>query len=110
MERVQAAALDHSFAVDGRELGWAAGAHLRVLPPPAADLPCRHQAAAQAPLKWLRGYADRDGRLQLPLLHTAGGLVGGDRLDLSLELEAGSRALLTSVAAQKVYEIGRAHV
>lgn len=81
---------------------------MRVLPPPAADLPCRHQAAAQAPLKWLRGYADRDGRLQLPLLHTAGGLVGGDRLDLSLELEAGSRALLTSVAAQKVYgTVGR---
>ena len=81
---------------------------MRVLPPLAADLPCRHQAAAQAPLKWLRGYADRDGRLQLPLLHTAGGLVGGDRLSLSLELEGGSRALLTSVAAQKVYgTVGR---
>jgi urease accessory protein len=44
----------------------------------------------------------------MPLLHTAGGLVGGDRLSVELELEAGSRALLTSVAAQKVYgSVGR---
>ena len=42
------------------------------------------------------------------LLHTAGGLVGGDRLSVDLQLEPHSRALLTSVAAQKVYgSIGR---
>jgi urease accessory protein len=68
----------------------------------------RHQGGASAPLKVQRGFVDGDGRCQLPLLHTAGGLVGGDRLSLSLQLGPQSRVLLTSVAAQKVYgSIGR---
>jgi len=68
----------------------------------------RHQGGATAPLKIQRAFEAADGRCQLPLLHTAGGLVGGDRLSLTAHLEAGSRALLTSVAAQKVYgSIGR---
>ena len=108
MGSTQAAAVLRTGRPDGTEVGWAAAAHLRVQPPLTPELPCRHQAAAQAPLKWLRSYADTDGRLQVPLLHTAGGLVGGDRLNVSLELEAGSSALLTSVAAQKVYgTVGR---
>ncbi|EDY39041.1 urease accessory protein UreD [Cyanobium sp. PCC 7001] len=42
------------------------------------------------------------------MLHTAGGLVGGDRLSITANLDTGSRALLTSVAAQKIYgSIGR---
>jgi len=61
------------------------------------------QGGATAPLKVQRAFRGEDGRCELPLLHTAGGLVGGDRLSLNLRLEAGSRALLTSVAAQKVY-------
>jgi len=68
----------------------------------------RHQGSASAPLKIQRGFAKADGRCELPLLHTAGGLVGGDRLSITAHLEPGSRALLTSVAAQKVYgSIGR---
>jgi urease accessory protein len=66
------------------------------------------QGGATAPLKVQRGFARADGRCELPILHTAGGLVGGDRLSLRLDLAPGSRALLTSVAAQKVYgSIGR---
>jgi urease accessory protein len=68
----------------------------------------RHQGGATAPLKLQRAFHQLDGRCELPILHTAGGLVGGDRLSLELHLEAGSRVLLTSVAAQKVYgSIGR---
>lgn len=67
-----------------------------------------HQGGATAPLKVQRSFVDGEGRCQLPLLHTAGGLVGGDRLSLTAELEQGSRVLLTSVAAQKVYgSVGR---
>ncbi|MEB3185507.1 MAG: urease accessory protein UreD [Cyanobacteriota bacterium] len=67
-----------------------------------------HQGATSSPLKLLRAVHHGDGRCELPLLHTAGGLVGGDQLDLHLALEPGSRALLTSVAAQKVYgTVGR---
>ncbi|MFM7086956.1 MAG: urease accessory protein UreD [Cyanobium sp.] len=68
----------------------------------------RHQGFSTAPLRLQRGFPRADGRLELPILHTAGGLVGGDRLSLAVELAAGSRALLTSVAAQKVYgTVGR---
>jgi urease accessory protein len=59
-------------------------------------------------VKLQRALHHADGRCELPLLHTAGGLVGGDRLNVDLELGAASRALLTSVAAQKVYgTVGR---
>ncbi|MBL8700359.1 MAG: urease accessory protein UreD [Alphaproteobacteria bacterium] len=37
------------------------------------------------------------------LLNTAGGLVGGDRLDVEITLAEGARALVTSQAAEKVY-------
>jgi urease accessory protein len=71
----------------------------------------RHQGSASSPLKTQRGFNRADGRCELPLLHTAGGLVGGDRLSITVHLEPGSRALLTSVAAQKVYgSIGRSRL
>ena len=67
-----------------------------------------HQGETRAPLKLQRAFPRADGRCELPLLHTAGGLVGGDRLSLAASLAPGSRALLTSVAAQKIYgSIGR---
>jgi urease accessory protein len=54
------------------------------------------------------GLCRRGGWLQLPLLHMAGGLVGGDGLALEVEGRAGSLGLLTTVAAQKVYgSVGR---
>jgi len=71
----------------------------------------RHQGSASAPLKIQRGFNRANGRCELPLLHTAGGLVGGDQLSITVHLEPGSRALLTSVAAQKVYgTIGRSQL
>jgi urease accessory protein len=67
-----------------------------------------HQAGASAPLKWQRATHHADGSLDLPLLHTAGGLVGGDRLDIRVRSRNQARTLLTSVAAQKVYgSVGR---
>ena len=71
----------------------------------------RHQGYATAPLKLQRGFGRSGGRWELPILHTAGGLVGGDRLELRARLEPGSQALLTSVAAQKVYgTVGRSRL
>ena len=61
------------------------------------------QGGATAPLRLQRNRLQSDGRCELPLLHTAGGLVGGDQLRINLHLQPGSRALVTSVAAQKVY-------
>jgi len=63
----------------------------------------RHQGGAISPLKLQRAFAQASGHCELPILHTAGGLVGGDQLRIEASLAPGSRALLTSVAAQKVY-------
>jgi urease accessory protein len=70
-----------------------------------------HQGSATAPLKLQRAFQQASGHCELPLLHTAGGLVGGDRLRIAADLGPGSRALLTSVAAQKVYgSVGRSRL
>jgi len=70
-----------------------------------------HQGGCSAPLKLMRAERGADGRCQLPLLHTAGGLVGGDALTIQLEADRGSRGLVTSVAAQKVYgSVGRSRL
>ena len=70
-----------------------------------------HQGGCSAPFKLLRADQGDDGRCELPLLHTAGGLVGGDRLNIDLTLRPNSRALMTSVAAQKVYgSVGRSQL
>ncbi|MCX5952284.1 MAG: urease accessory protein UreD [Cyanobacteria bacterium] len=77
----------------------------------SADGRTRHQGGTTAPLKVQRPFGRADGRCELPLLHTAGGLVGGDRLSITAQLGPGSRVLLTSVAAQKVYgSIGRSRL
>lgn len=71
----------------------------------------RHQGGCRAPFKLLRSELGDDGRCELPVLHTAGGLVGGDQLSLEIKLGANSRSLITSVAAQKVYgSIGRSRL
>jgi urease accessory protein len=67
-----------------------------------------HQGGATAPLKLQRAFQQASGHCELPLLHTAGGLVGGDQLRVEALLEPDSQALLTTVAAQKVYgSVGR---
>jgi urease accessory protein len=59
----------------------------------------------------MRAERGENGRCELPLLHTAGGLVGGDQLSINLGLRPSSRCLLTSVAAQKVYgSVGRSQL
>ena len=70
-----------------------------------------HQGRASAPLKLQRAFSQASGHCELPLLHTAGGLVGGDQLTLAIEAKAHSRALITTVAAQKAYgSVGRSQV
>ena len=71
----------------------------------------QHQGGCTAPLKLMRAERGENGRCELPLLHTAGGLVGGDQLSINLNLKPNSRCLLTSVAAQKVYgSVGRSQL
>ncbi|NJM49379.1 MAG: urease accessory protein UreD [Alkalinema sp. RU_4_3] len=56
-----------------------------------------------APYKVQRAFPCTDGTSQVVLLHTAGGMVSGDRLNLTAQLAPKAQALLTTAAAGKVY-------
>ncbi|MEP0911839.1 urease accessory protein UreD [Leptolyngbya sp. GB1-A1] len=57
----------------------------------------------QAPLKVQRPFYPEAGTCHTVMLHTAGGIVGGDRLSLQINLQPQAHALLTSAAAAKIY-------
>jgi urease accessory protein len=59
---------------------------------------------AQAPLKLQRPfYPEGEAVCHSVMLHTAGGIVGGDRLSNRVTLHANAQALITTAAAAKVY-------
>lgn len=59
---------------------------------------------AQAPLKVQRPfYPEGQGVCHSVVLHTAGGIVGGDRLSQCIHLEPNAQVLLTTAAASKLY-------
>jgi len=69
------------------------------------------KSKSTSPYKLLKSTHDQEGRCILPVLHTAGGLVGGDLLDFKVNLEKNSKVLLTTSSAQKVYgSVGRSKI
>lgn len=63
------------------------------------------QAQTQAPLKVQRPfYPEGPGICHSVLLHTAGGMVGGDRLHYTVQLAPHTHALITTAAAAKIYD------
>jgi len=48
-------------------------------------------------------FPEGDGVCHVYMLHPPGGLVGGDELDVSLEVDPGAHALVTTPAATKIY-------
>jgi urease accessory protein len=58
---------------------------------------------ACAPLKVQRPFYPEGDICHTVLLHTAGGMVSGDRLSYRINLEANSKVLLTTAAAAKIY-------
>lgn len=62
------------------------------------------QSRSQAPLKVQRPFYPEGAEVcHSVILHTAGGIVGGDRLSLNLQLQPQAHALLTTAAASKIY-------
>ncbi|MBV6621890.1 MAG: urease accessory protein UreD [Rivularia sp. (in: Bacteria)] len=62
------------------------------------------QSKNQAPLKVQRPfYPEGQSVCHSVILHTAGGIVGGDRLSSDFHLQPHSKALITTAAANKVY-------
>lgn len=65
---------------------------------------CVLQAQAQAPLKVQRPfYPEGDRVCHSVIVHTAGGMVGGDRLAVDLTVQPMAQALITTAAASKIY-------
>ncbi|MCP2731349.1 urease accessory protein UreD [Limnofasciculus baicalensis] len=59
---------------------------------------------SRSPLKVQRPfYPEGEGICHTAVLHTAGGIVGGDILSQTIHLQPNSQALLTTVAASKIY-------
>jgi urease accessory protein len=58
---------------------------------------------AQAPLKVQRSFHPEGPICHSVVLHTAGGIVGGDRLTLKVQLQPKAQALITTAAAAKIY-------
>jgi urease accessory protein len=56
-----------------------------------------------APYRVQRSFQNPDGSCQVIMLHTAGGMVSGDRLTANIDLAPGTTALLTTAAAGKIY-------
>lgn len=70
----------------------------------ADDKTVLSQNQVQAPLKVLRPfYPEGSDVCHSVILHTAGGVVGGDRLDLDFHLEPQAKALITTGSAGKIY-------
>lgn len=62
------------------------------------------QSKNQAPLKVQRPfYPEGQSICHSVILHTAGGIVGGDRLTSNFQLQPHSQALITTAAANKIY-------
>jgi len=62
------------------------------------------QTFSRAPLKVQKPlYPEGEKICHSTLVHTAGGMVGGDSLDIALELGPDCRVLLTTAAANKIY-------
>lgn len=62
----------------------------------------QHQGIA--PLKVQRSfYPESEAICHNTILHTAGGIVGGDKLGIEIELQPQSRAVITTAAAGKIY-------
>jgi len=57
----------------------------------------------EGPLRVQRTFAQRDGSCHIYVLHPPGGIVGGDRLSIDIEVEPGARTLVTTPGATKLY-------
>jgi urease accessory protein len=57
----------------------------------------------QAPIRFLQPYPEVGDPRTGVIVNTAGGIVGGDRLDIAISAHDGAQALMTAQAAEKIY-------
>jgi urease accessory protein len=62
-----------------------------------------HVLAQQPPLKVIRAFEIADGASLVHLHNISGGILGGDRLDLTVRVRENARAQLTTTSATRIY-------
>jgi urease accessory protein len=67
----------------------------------------RSEAAQTPPLRVIRAFVAEDKSALVHLHNVSGGVLGGDRLGLSVRVGAGASAQLTTTGATRVYRSGR---
>jgi urease accessory protein len=88
--------------IDSQASGWQGVARLNYALADGQCIPT--QTYTRAPLRVQRAlYPEGPALCHTVLVHTAGGLVGGDRLAVQLTVEPQAQVLLTTAAASKVY-------
>lgn len=82
--------------------GWQGQLHLVYADRAGTTVPIWSEATA--PLKLQKPlYPDSARTCHSVLVHTAGGMVGGDQLDLQVQLQPQTQVLITTAAANKIY-------
>ncbi|MBD1910994.1 MULTISPECIES: urease accessory protein UreD [unclassified Leptolyngbya] len=70
---------------------------------PSAERTLLARCSVQAPFKVQRPFYPEGNVCHVVTLHTAGGIVGGDRLSSTIHLQPNTHALLTTATAGKIY-------
>lgn len=98
---VASTALSETTVPKGEEQGWHAQLQLGFKKTPIKTV--LNKRRRQGPLSVQRAFYPEDDVCHIYLLHPPGGVVGGDRLDINIDLDTGSHALLTTPGATKFY-------
>jgi hypothetical protein len=90
-----------NLSISPQAQSWHGQAHLIYHKQGSKTVP---RVQTQAPLKVQQPfYPEGPQTCHTVLLHTAGGMVGGDRLSIDITLDADTEALVTTAAAAKIY-------
>jgi urease accessory protein len=77
--------------------------HIELLFQPEQEKTILRRSYAHAPLKIQRPFYPEPNICHTIILHSAGGMVGGDRLSHNIDLAPSSQVLITTAAAAKIY-------
>jgi len=87
--------------------GWSAKLHLKLIEKDKKTI--LKQRKHQGPLQIQKPfYPEENGACHIYLLHPPGGVVGGDNLDVKIEVSPNAKVLVTTPAACKFYRSGGA--
>lgn len=90
-----------------KQQGWHAQLDLGFKKTPVKTV--LNKRSRKGPLSVQRAFYPEQDVCHVYILHPPGGVVGGDRLEISLDLDCGSHALLTTPGASKFYRSAGDH-